>query len=1019
MSDEYKKINIDIVVQGNAEEKYKAITRQLRALNLERDRLIQSRDKGDIFAVKYEERVVALKQQEITLQKQLSELEALSARNRNKALQEESGERQAIAKAELKAIQERNEALAKEKTRQKTGDPAIERRQLANAERIRQAQGQSYYNEIFGQRQSPQMLSYVSAGIGLFESFNTVTKGLTTAQTALNAVTTATPWGAIAKLIAAGAASLATYAFYAGEAANAQAKTAQKQADLITAKQSEIEVSKQQIDFMETLGNTYVQLQADLKAVQGNEEKTATVQKTMATVTKELTAVVGEEAAKRILDSKDIQEAITQEQKVHAEKVSQMEVALGELRAEQIKLMKDAVDASNDRIGAINNEAIAFDKAADAIGKALGTIDEIWFRYYRGKAKYLRDQSAFISQQNEGLQGTTLGEDIGLGLVNAEMSSIGIFPGSGAILQEQAATADAMAEEIKNNANAKEREIQRKATSELSGLYAPKGYYEQKTGPSGPNAPDNEEQRKRIEIQAEYKRIMADMSVSTNKYSEALDDLNTKEALYGQTVESTNERYDLMAKRIQQLTSEQSKLTTERNKYQSQLDKYLAEDQEFEATAASTIAGWSGMSKGERKDYLVRNREDFQQFKTLKSLLDILSELDVKILETSKNTSKLENQWDKELLGDTLNPDKQRERNLRNIGLAESTALAQVNKRNPLYQWDENAISLAAERQRYQQYANYGQQLEDERKKLIASLPEQMKDIQTKIDQENLLADSVEKTEKLKILTDALAAAQNENTAALQNNTDKQNENNSAKAKSEEKQKELAKQASQNIRKLWADSFIDMAQNGSSFKDVMKKIWNDIQKDAIYALFKVKHEASTASQMFGKGKSGGTSSGSTLPPVPPKSGKSGIGKAANGGVLTTPTIAGEAGEEVAIPVENNTQNSKKLLDYASNKLGYYPGRNTYVPYFKDSSLATQPVVNVQMQQQQNHIDELQRQTQVLTAMLNHLMNNPGVNTTVLPVVTQVSSEQVLEVLAKNPSALSNILGRHRNSGFSR
>ncbi|WP_371375077.1 phage tail tape measure protein [Sporomusa aerivorans] len=159
--DEYKKINIDIQVQGNAEDKYRTITQQLKALNLERDRLIQSRDKGDITAVKYEERVVALKQQEITLQKQLSELESLSARNRDNALQEESRQRQAIAKAELKAIQERNEALAKEKTRQQTGDPALERRQLANAERIRQAQGQSYYNGLFGVNSYTQQLSNI------------------------------------------------------------------------------------------------------------------------------------------------------------------------------------------------------------------------------------------------------------------------------------------------------------------------------------------------------------------------------------------------------------------------------------------------------------------------------------------------------------------------------------------------------------------------------------------------------------------------------------------------------------------------------------------------------------------------------------------------------------------------------------------------------------------------------------------------------------------------------------------
>jgi hypothetical protein len=41
----------------------------------------------------------------------------------------------------------------------------------------------------------------------------------------------------------------------------------------------------------------------------------------------------------------------------------------------------------------------------------------------------------------------------------------------------------------------------------------------------------------------------------------------------------------------------------------------------------------------------------------------------------------------------------------------------------------------------------------------------------------------------------------------------------------------------------------------------------------------------------------------------------------------------------------------------------------------------------------------------------------GGNMMVLPIVTQVSAEQVLQVLNDNPQALSNILGRQRNSGW--
>ena len=42
---------------------------------------------------------------------------------------------------------------------------------------------------------------------------------------------------------------------------------------------------------------------------------------------------------------------------------------------------------------------------------------------------------------------------------------------------------------------------------------------------------------------------------------------------------------------------------------------------------------------------------------------------------------------------------------------------------------------------------------------------------------------------------------------------------------------------------------------------------------------------------------------------------------AKGGIVDTPSIAGEDGEEVIIPTQKNTQNSKSLLGYAAGKLG--------------------------------------------------------------------------------------------------
>jgi ketopantoate reductase len=54
----------------------------------------------------------------------------------------------------------------------------------------------------------------------------------------------------------------------------------------------------------------------------------------------------------------------------------------------------------------------------------------------------------------------------------------------------------------------------------------------------------------------------------------------------------------------------------------------------------------------------------------------------------------------------------------------------------------------------------------------------------------------------------------------------------------------------QGIRQATADTFIDMAINGNSFKDIWKKLWADLAKEAIYRLLQVKTQASLLGSIF-------------------------------------------------------------------------------------------------------------------------------------------------------------------------
>ena len=90
---------------------------------------------------------------------------------------------------------------------------------------------------------------------------------------------------------------------------------------------------------------------------------------------------------------------------------------------------------------------------------------------------------------------------------------------------------------------------------------------------------------------------------------------------------------------------------------------------------------------------------------------------------------------------------------------------------------------------------------------------------------------------------------------------------------------------------------------------------------------------------------------------------------------------------------------------------------TYVPTFNNQELANKPVVNVSVQKDNESIRVLQEQLahmkEQTSLLLNHLGNSG--NTTVI--ATQVSSDQVLQILQQNPAALQNILGRNKSNGW--
>ena len=124
---------------------------------------------------------------------------------------------------------------------------------------------------------------------------------------------------------------------------------------------------------------------------------------------------------------------------------------------------------------------------------------------------------------------------------------------------------------------------------------------------------------------------------------------------------------------------------------------------------------------------------------------------------------------------------------------------------------------------------------------------------------------------------------------------------------------------------------------------------------------------------------------------------------ANGGETDGPSVAGENGKEVVIPVEKNTQNSGALLSYAASRLG------AVTPYLKNPAVTKQSTVNVQVQQNQDHIEAIERTNHLMTQqnqILSYMVNNPAKgNTVTQPIVmqSQMSDDQLYSQLNRMKS----------------
>lgn len=134
--------------------------------------------------------------------------------------------------------------------------------------------------------------------------------------------------------------------------------------------------------------------------------------------------------------------------------------------------------------------------------------------------------------------------------------------------------------------------------------------------------------------------------------------------------------------------------------------------------------------------------------------------------------------------------------------------------------------------------------------------------------------------------------------------------------------------------------------------------------------------ANNTTQQSSSSKSSGTAWGSILGSL--------VGLFhAKGGVVDSPAIAGEDGEEVIIPVEKNKGNSANLLSYAASKLGQ---KSSGVTADFSSKDIAKTAMNVSVNSATNMAKTngiLATQNQILTTMLNNMGQQQGVTNVIV------------------------------------
>lgn len=732
------------------------------------------------------------------------------------------------------------------------------------------------------------------------EADTLATNANTAAKGRLAVITTAAT-GGLNLIVAALTTAAIGGSIYAASLGSANAESQnmlQKNEDLIAAKKQELEMNQKQTEFIGTLGQAYINLQQNLEEVGDDEEKSAQIKKDLGATEDELTKIIGQDGLERIQTSDDVNEAIANEQKIHADKAIEIQTSLDNIVSTQKELRDNTVKYCNDRIDAINNEAIDFGKAADAIGKALGSIQKVMFEYYRSKASYFTDMANGIDKEGNAIPGDWyIGnfEQVGEGVSNQ--------------YRDIANAANESADAIKNAA----LQVAVSQSKEAMGLgdhWYPSGDGSKvggdETTPAEPKAKkrradpganmkppaDKQKELNRNMLGQDITKMFSDAKIAADQYSAALDLINGKESVFGISTDTVSKRQELMKRRVNELIATGLEYSGLASEYEKQAQDLVTNNKELKAALDENKLSWQDMTKEEKQAFIESYRDYVQDEKTMLKLIDLADKLRVKAAEAGKEGNKI----------------------------AVGTVTSSIEDQRKQYEEDVKKNNLDKDDSIAKLGVNYTKETAD-----IIELTAAMKNL-------TLAKDYLHKIESRPGGKDSAAYKEQLIVIEKLNN-----------------QITILNDKTATVREGMADMFTGMMRGTTSFKDFWKNAWYDMAEEAIRNIWRVNQAGQQTSLLgsifgglFGGGSSGTNNSvssavsfGRSLP--------TGIEGLATGGPVTagTPYIVGEERPELFVPDTNgriipdlsmvqpgnNTTNTQVISPVFSPTINAAPGTN--------------------------------------------------------------------------------------------